>query len=88
MAGFLLPLYEFADIREFHLVGSHWSCCFGVPPGLSGWVSVDLRPGSPGLPNTVDPIVVTGTFHVREQKEAGYVVAIYAMDDATATVLR
>lgn len=88
MAGFLLPLYEYEDIKEFHLVASHWSCCFGVPAGLNGWVAVRLAPGHAGLPNTTDPIKVTGTFHVREEKEAGYVVAIYAIDDARATVLR
>ena len=88
MAGFLLPLYEYEDIKEFHLVASHWSCCFGVPPGLNGWVAIRLAPGQPGLPNTTDPVKVTGTFRVREEKEAGYVVAIYAIDDARATILR
>jgi hypothetical protein len=87
MAGFLLPLYEFHDIREFNLVSSHWSCCFGVPPGINGWVMVSLPPEHPGLRNTTEPIAVTGTFRVRERTEAGWVVAIYAIEDARARVL-
>lgn len=87
IAGFLLPLYEFDDIHEFHLVASHWSCCFGVPPGLSGWIAIDLAPGEKGLQNTIEPLKVTGTFKVGEKKEAGYVVAIYAIEDAKATLL-
>lgn len=87
MAGFLLPLYEWEDIREFNLVASHWSCCFGVPPGITGWVHVTLAPGPAGLGNTTEPLEVSGTFRVREQQEAGYVVAIWAIEDATAHVI-
>ena len=87
MAGFLLPLYEFDDIKEFNLVASHWSCCFGVPPGINGWVYVRLAKGQKGLKNSTDPLKVSGTFRVREHKEAGYVVSIYALEDAKATVL-
>ena len=87
MAGFLLPLYEFDDIKEFNLVASHWSCCFGVPPGINGWVYVHLAKGQKGLKNSTDPLKIVGTFHVREHKEAGYVVSIYTIDDAEATVI-
>ncbi len=88
MAGFLLPLYEFDDIREFNLVASHWSCCFGVPPGLSGWVHVKLARGHKGLRNSTEPLRVTGTLRVKEHMEAGYVVSIYSLTDAQATVIR
>ena len=87
MAGFLLPLYEFDNIKEFNLVASHWSCCFGVPPGLSGWVHVKLAPGHAGLRNTTEPLRVTGTMQVKEHLEAGYVVSIYSLMDAKASVI-
>lgn len=87
MAGFLLPLYEFDDIKEFNLVASHWSCCFGVPPGLSGWVHVKLAPGQAGLRNSTEPLLVTGTLSVKEHLEAGYVVSIYSLLDAKASVI-
>ena len=88
IAGFMLPLYQYDDIREFHLVASHWSCCYGVPPGITGWIAVTLDARERGLPHTVDPIRVTGTFRVREQREGGYLMAIYALEDAEAAVLR
>jgi Protein of unknown function (DUF3299) len=87
MAGFLLPLYEFDDIHEFNLVASHWSCCFGVPPGVTGWVHVRLAAGQTGLPNTSEPLRVSGTFHVAPKKEAGFVVSVWALDDAKASII-
>jgi len=87
MAGFLLPLYEFDNIKEFNLVASHWSCCFGVPPGINGWVYVHLAKGQKGLKNSTDPLKVVGTLRVREHKEGGYVVSIYSLEDAKATVI-
>jgi hypothetical protein len=87
MAGFLLTLYEFDDIKDFSLVASHWSCCFGMPPGLNGWVHVTLAAGQAGLPNTAEPIKIAGTFRVREEQEAGYVVSIYGLEDAEARII-
>jgi hypothetical protein len=87
MAGFLLTLYEFDDIEDFNLVASHWSCCFGVVPSLNGWVHVKLAEGQVGLPNTSEPLKVAGTFRLREEKEAGYVVSIYALEDAEAKIV-
>jgi hypothetical protein len=88
MAGFLLPLYEFEDIHEFALVGNHWSCCFGQPPTLNGVVTVKLPASLPGLPNTAEPIRVVGTFRVKELKESGYVISIFAIDASKVSILR
>ncbi len=89
MIGFLMTLFQYDDITEFHLVSSHWSCCYGVPPGLSGAVRVNLPEGAEGLPNTIKPLRVIGTLRVREVKdeESDIVWAIYTMDDAEATIL-
>jgi hypothetical protein len=86
MHGFLLPLYEWDDIREFGLVANHMSCCFGMPPGINGQVFVKLR-GKEGLPNTAEPLRVIGTFRVKEVKESGFVLAIYSIDDAEAVIV-
>lgn len=88
MVGFLQPLYEFSEIRQFALVGSHWSCCFGVPPGLNGVVNVRLAAGQAGLPNTMEPLRVVGTFRPREEKEEGWLISIFSLDDAEASVIR
>ena len=89
MIGFLMTLFQYDDIKDFHLVASHWSCCYGVPPGLDGAVRVRLAKGEEGLPNTIKPIRVIGTLRVKEVKEeeSDIVWAIYSMDDAEAVVL-
>jgi hypothetical protein len=86
MHGFLLPLYEWDDLREFGLVANHMSCCFGMPPGINGQVFVKLA-GKEGLPNTSEPIRVVGTFRVKEIQESGFVLAIYAIEDADAVIV-
>ena len=86
MRGFLMPLYEYDDIREFVLVPNHMSCCFGMPIGINGQVLVKLDM-SRGLPNTNEPLEVTGTFRASETKEQGYVLSIYRMDGAKARIV-
>jgi hypothetical protein len=88
MVGFLMPNYEWDDIHQFALVGSHWSCCFGMPAGLNGTVNVTLAEGHKGLDNTMEPLRVVGTFRAREVKESGWLIAIYTLDDAKAEKLR
>ena len=89
MIGFLMTLFQYDDIKDFHLVASHWSCCYGVPPGLDGAVRVRLDPKQEGLPNTIKPIRVIGTLRVKEirEEESDIVWAIYSMDDAEAVIL-
>ena len=86
MGGFLMPIYEFDDIHEFSLVPTHMSCCFGVPAGLNGQVYVKVS-GKRGLPNTNEPLRVTGVFRAKEVKEAGYVLAIWAIEDADVKIV-
>lgn len=88
MVGFLMPLYEFDDMHQFLLVGSHWSCCFGIPPGMTGAVNVTLDPAQPGMPNTMEPLRVIGTFRVKEVREEGWLVSIYSLEDARAEKIR
>jgi hypothetical protein len=87
MIGFLMTVFEYDDIHEFHLVASHWSCCYGVPPGLEGAVHVKLADGEEGLPNTIKPLRVIGTLKIEEIKEAGIVYAIYALKDAEVLIM-
>jgi hypothetical protein len=88
MVGFLMPLYEFTDMHQFLLVGSHWSCCFGMPPGMNGAVNVTLDPRQPGMPNTMEPLRVIGTFRVKEVREEGWLVSIFSLEDARAERIR
>ena len=87
MIGFLMTVFQYDDIDEFHLVASHWSCCYGVPPGLEGAVAVKLKKGEEGLPNTIKPLRVIGTLRIAEVKEAEIVYAIYSIGDAEALIM-
>jgi hypothetical protein len=86
MRGFLMPLYEFDDIHEFVLVPNHMSCCFGVPAGLNAQVQVKID-AKRGLPNTNEPLEVTGSFRAVETKEQGYVLSIYRIDGAKVRIV-
>lgn len=88
MVGFLMPNYEWEDIKQFALVGSHWSCCFGLPAGLNGTVNVTLARGEKGLERSLEPLQVVGTFRAEEVREAGWLIAIYSLHDAQARPLR
>lgn len=85
--GFLLPIVEFDDIREFCLVPNHMSCCFGMPAGIQSMVHVTLRRGERGLPNTTEPLEVKGVFRAVETKDDGILLSIYRLDDATARII-
>lgn len=87
MMGFLMPDYAYDGIREFTLVESHWSCCYGMAAGLNGTVHVNLAKDAPSLTLTLQPLRVKGTLRVREEKDGRIVFSIFALDDATATVL-
>ncbi|MFM8979150.1 MAG: DUF3299 domain-containing protein [Planctomycetia bacterium] len=88
MVGFLMPSYEWEDIKQFALVGSYWSCCFGMPAGLNGTVNVTLARGQKGLERSLEPLQVVGTFRAAEVREAGWLIAIYSLQDAEARPLR
>lgn len=69
LAGFLMPLYEIRRIREFLLVGSHYACCFGTPPGLGGMAIVRLAPKIEALEPTLAPIRIRGRMKIREHRQ-------------------
>jgi hypothetical protein len=88
MIGFMLPFYEWTDIRHFALTSTHPSCCFSAPAGLEGTLDVTLQAGHKGLLNTVEPLRAVGTFRVRETREGGWLASVYALDDARVAPLR
>ncbi|MGC6486930.1 MAG: DUF3299 domain-containing protein, partial [Planctomycetota bacterium] len=79
MLGFMLPLDEVEDMREFLLVRSLWSCCYGTPPDIHGIVRCRMAAGR-RVDYQFEPVKVVGRFAVQETREDGYCVDIFQLD--------
>lgn len=78
MTGFMLPIDEVQNIKEFLLVQSLWSCCYGSPPDIHGIVRV-VMPKGKTTDYFFDPIKIIGTFKVEATVMDGYCVDIYQL---------
>lgn len=78
MTGFMLPIDEVENIREFLLVQSLWACCYGQPPDINGIVRVVMK-GDKRVDYQFDPIQVQGQFKVEEMREDGYCIDIFQL---------
>jgi hypothetical protein len=87
MTGFMLPIDEVQNIKEFLLVQSLWSCCYGSPPDIHGIVRV-VRPKGKTTDYFFDPIKVIGTFKVEATVMDGYCVDIYQLHVESLEVLK
>ena len=87
MTGFMLPIDEVEDIKEFLLVQSLWSCCYGQPPDINGIVRVVMK-GDARIDYQFDPIKVTGKFKVEATFEDGYCVDIFQLTADSVEVIK
>ncbi|MBL9076563.1 MAG: DUF3299 domain-containing protein [Planctomycetes bacterium] len=78
MVGFMLPIDEVQNIKEFLLVQSLWSCCYGQPPDIHGIVRV-VMPKGKTTDYFFDPLKIVGTFKVEATMLDGYCVDIYQL---------
>jgi hypothetical protein len=67
-------------VVEFLLQRAPSMCCYGIVPPMNEWVTVKM-PGGAKL-NEDTPVSFTGTFHVHEDIEGGYLLNIYTLDGA------
>ena len=93
MVGFVMPLFEPEQFREFVLVGSTLTCCYGKPPGLGGVLKVDLHEEATALDMDPRPVLVRGRFVIKEMRlnEAdpkSPVVLLYRIEDGETGGLR
>src|SRR5262245_48218744 len=79
MSGFMLPIDEVQNIKEFLLVQSLWSCCYGQPPDINGIVRV-VMPKGKTTDYFFDPLKVIGRFKVEATVIDGYCVDIYQLE--------
>lgn len=79
MIGFMLPIDEVENIKEFLLVQSLWACCYGQPPDINGIVRV-VMPKKQTTDYFFDPLKIVGTFKVEATVLDGYCVDIYQLE--------
>ena len=87
MTGFMLPIDEVENIKEFLLVQSLWSCCFGQPPDINGTVRVVMQ-GKKRIDYKFEPIKVLGTFRIKPTIEDGFCVDIYQLETKDVEVIK
>jgi hypothetical protein len=87
MTGFMLPIDEVENIKEFLLVQSLWSCCYGQPPDINGTVRVVMK-GKKRIDYKFDPIKIIGTFKIKATVEDGFCVDIYQLDTDNVEVIK
>jgi hypothetical protein len=83
IVGFMMPIHDAAELKEFALLPAPISCCFGVPPDENQVVVVELK-------NTIEPIydtpiVVRGKFRVGAYKETGYIISLFRISNASVS---
>ncbi|MEQ1631375.1 MAG: DUF3299 domain-containing protein [Planctomycetota bacterium] len=87
MSGFMLPIDEVQNIKEFLLVQSLWSCCYGQPPDINGIVRV-VMPKGKTTDYFFDPLKIIGTFKVEATSIDGYCVDIYQIEVESIEALK
>ena len=86
MTGFMLPIDEVENIKQFLLVESLWSCCYGEPPDINGTVRVIMK-GKP-TDYVFDPIKMVGVFRIKPTIEDGFCVDIFQLEVETVDVIK
>ncbi len=87
MTGFMLPIDEVQNIKEFLLVQSLWACCYGQPPDINGIVRVVMPKGKTS-DYFFDPLKITGRFKVESTVIEGYCVDIFQLHVETIEPIR
>jgi hypothetical protein len=83
LQGFMLPLAMEKDgsVKEFLIMRSVQTCCYGATPAPTEWVVVKPGPNSPKVKALMDvPLVFSGKFHVGEVYRDGLFAGIYELD--------
>jgi hypothetical protein len=76
LSGFMIPMDQAANITQFALVPSLFSCCFGQPPQIQHTIVVNCPKGK-AVNYYPDEIAVQGKLTVAEKKDEGFIVSIF-----------
>ena len=77
--GYMIPLDQGPQIKDFALVPSLTSYPFGHPPLVQHTIVVHL-PANKGIAYFPDQLQVEGTLNVKETKDQGLIVSIFEID--------
>ena len=79
VAGVMMPMDQSGRVTRFMLVNDMMSCCYGTAPKLQNVAMVEM-PKDKWIAATGDRIDVTGTLHVKVQREDGFVLSIFQIE--------
>jgi hypothetical protein len=78
--GFLLPVKMNNGLAvEFLLMRNQSMCCYGVPPKINEWITVQVN-GQGVKPVMDQPIAVAGVLHVGPMMENGSLAGLYRLE--------
>ena len=88
LSGFMFPLESGAAIRNFCLLKTTQTCCYGPMPQFNQYVLVEMD--RPVALSASRPVTVTGRFHVDPQPDEGYIYRMegHALSEAPAEALK
>jgi hypothetical protein len=80
LTGYMLPTeLDEGRAKKFILMKDTNTCCFGATPRMNDYVVCEMV--GRGVESIQDiPVQLSGTIHVAEKREDGYVVSLFTMD--------
>ena len=79
MAGYMMPLDTYDNIRSFILMPSLFGCCYGQPPAVNHVVLVKMVDGKRAK-YFIDAVRVRGRFHCGEKNKDIKFQSLYWID--------
>jgi len=90
LVGFMVPIDvdRRGNVTAFALTQNQSFCCYGIPPGLTELVMVEMEDGK-SAPYAYDtPVAVYGTMNVGEDIDDGYILSVYRMESSEVVDVR
>ncbi len=81
LVGFMVPIDvdRKGNVTSFALTQNQSFCCYGIPPGLTELVIVEMEEGKVAPYSYDVPVAVYGTLKVGEDIDDGYILSLYSV---------
>jgi hypothetical protein len=89
LSGYMLPVTfdEKGFVKDFLIIRSTMTCCYGVVPGPTEWVVAKMdAKGSKAAPMMDVPLDFYGTLHVGEMFEGGAFEGLYRLEGEKVSI--